>query len=183
MKLDGVNDHTQLNSILYHDNSALANIKHAKNQQESLKTVAGQFEAMFLQLVLRQMRSSSDVLADKDSPFSSEHEGVFRDMYDGQLAIELAKKQKAGIADMLVEQLSPDVPDTTENKVARISSANDDIAPLMEARSQNNLTQNVLNSGSVNPRAEAVASVNQEKIREVNATSAFAQPLMRKTES
>ncbi len=39
--------------------------------------VAGQFEAMFLQLVLRQMRSSSDVLADKDSPFSSKQQGVF----------------------------------------------------------------------------------------------------------
>ncbi|CAM3870288.1 Peptidoglycan hydrolase FlgJ [Vibrio aerogenes CECT 7868] len=182
MKLDGVNDQTQLNSVLYHDNSALTNIKHATNQQESLKTVAGQFEAMFLQLVLRQMRSSSDVLADKDSPFSSEHEGVFRDMYDGQLAIELAKKQKAGIADMLVEQLSPEIPGAVGNGIAQASSS-DNVVPLMRAGSQNDSAKNVLNSGPVNPAAQVVASVNQDKTCEVNAISAFAQPLIRKTES
>ena len=58
-------------------------------------------------MVLRQMRSSSDVLADEDSPFSSQQQGVFRDMHDGQLSIELARKQHSGIADMLVKQLSP----------------------------------------------------------------------------
>lgn len=94
MKLDGSSDQAQLNSMLYHDNSALANIKHSRDQEGALEMVAGQFEAMFLQLVLRQMRSSSDVLADKDSPFSSKQQGVFRDMYDGQLAMELAKKTK-----------------------------------------------------------------------------------------
>lgn len=93
MKLDGSSDQAQLNSMLYHDNSALANIKHSRDQEGALEMVAGQFEAMFLQLVLRQMRSSSDVLADKDSPFSSKQQGVFRDMYDGQLAMELAKNK------------------------------------------------------------------------------------------
>lgn len=107
MKLDGSSDQAQLNSMLYHDNSALANIKHSRDQEGALEMVAGQFEAMFLQLVLRQMRSSSDVLADKDSPFSSKQQGVFRDMYDGQLAMELAKKQSSGIANMLIQQLSP----------------------------------------------------------------------------
>lgn len=77
MKLDGSSDQAQLNSMLYHDNSALANIKHSRDQEGALEMVAGQFEAMFLQLVLRQMRSSSDVLADKDSPFSSKQQGVF----------------------------------------------------------------------------------------------------------
>lgn len=72
MKFDGLSDTAQMNSMLYHDNSALTNIKHSNEQGEALQTVAGQFEAMFLQMVLRQMRSSSDVLSDKDSPFSSQ---------------------------------------------------------------------------------------------------------------
>lgn len=92
MKLDSTNEQTQLNSMLYHDNSALANIKHSCDLEGALEVVAGQFEAMFLQMVLRQMRSSSDALADKDSPFASQQQGVFRDMYDGQLAMELAKE-------------------------------------------------------------------------------------------
>ncbi|OEE70374.1 flagellar protein [Enterovibrio norvegicus FF-33] len=107
MKVEGLHDQTRMSSMLYHDNSALAKIKHSADQQGALKEVAGQFEAMFLQLVLRQMRSSSDVLADEDSPFSSQQYGVFRDMYDGQLAIEMSRKQSAGIADMLVKQLGP----------------------------------------------------------------------------
>ncbi|WP_017005894.1 rod-binding protein, partial [Enterovibrio norvegicus] len=96
MKVEGLHDQTRMSSMLYHDNSALAKIKHSADQQGALKEVAGQFEAMFLQLVLRQMRSSSDVLADEDSPFSSQQYGVFRDMYDGQLAIEMSRKQSAG---------------------------------------------------------------------------------------
>ena len=69
--------------MLYHE-TALASIKKSRDQEGALEVVAGQFEAMFLQMVLRQMRSSSDVLADKDSPFASQQQGVFRDMYDGQ---------------------------------------------------------------------------------------------------
>ncbi len=75
---------------------------------KGLEVVAGQFEAMFLQMVLRQMRSSSDVLADEDNPFSSKQQSVYRDFYDGQLAIEMAKQQQTGISEMLVKQLSPD---------------------------------------------------------------------------
>ncbi|MDW1993719.1 flagellar protein, partial [Vibrio sp. 780] len=47
MKLDGSSDQAQLNSMLYHDNSALANIKHSRDQEGALEMVAGQFEAMF----------------------------------------------------------------------------------------------------------------------------------------
>ncbi len=59
------------NTLLYHDNNALSNIKFSADKEQALEAVAGQFEAMFLQMVLRQMRSSSDVLAPEDNPFSS----------------------------------------------------------------------------------------------------------------
>lgn len=183
MKLDGVNDQAQLNSVLYHDNSALATIKHATDQHAALKTVAGQFEAMFLQLVLRQMRSSSDTLADKDSPFSSQQQGVFRDMYDGQLAIELAKKQRLGIADMLVQQLDSKVSDLPSETTVGLSSANDEIAPVyLESSSQNDRAALSTVVGPINVDDPLVASVNQKRIQEVNATSAFTQPLIRKME-
>ncbi|UXI03097.1 rod-binding protein [Photobacterium sp. TY1-4] len=107
MKLDAKADQPYQSAMLYHDNSALAGIRHSSDKQQALETVAGQFEAMFLQMVLRQMRSSSDVLAADDNPFSSKEQGVYRDFYDGQLAIELAKNQRSGIADMLIKQLGP----------------------------------------------------------------------------
>ncbi len=177
MKLDGSSDQAQLNSMLYHDNSALANIKHSRDQEGALEMVAGQFEAMFLQLVLRQMRSS-DVLADKDSPFSSKQQGVFRDMYDGQLAMELAKKQSSGIANMLIQQLSPSMREVAFDSARNVSSANDGKTVDSESISQLELEEI---TDPFNSTAQAVASVKQV-LGEAGMTTAFSQPLIRKME-
>lgn len=183
MKIDAMNDTTRVNSMLYHDNAALTNIKHSNDSPEALKEVAGQFEAMFLQMVLRQMRSSSDVLADEDSPFSSQQHGVFRDMHDGQLSIELAKKQNSGIADMLVKQLGP-AQTTRSNqevqfdaaRVQTIGAAND-----LEAKSQMALPTGENAPLSVNEASEPAAFTFQSP-NEAAMTMAFSQPLMKITE-
>ncbi|ELE5890448.1 rod-binding protein [Vibrio fluvialis] len=169
MKIDTGSNSSSVNSVLYHDNNALANIKNAADKHAALETVAGQFEAMFLQLVLRQMRSSSDVMADEDSPFNSKQQGVFRDMYDGQLAIEMAKKQRSGIADMLVKQLSPVVDGAGSNVV--------ELAAAAERASHNRSAA----SNPVNNAANAVASLSQETTK-VAVTNAFSQPLIRPLE-
>ncbi|ASI93969.1 flagellar protein [Vibrio rotiferianus] len=184
MKLD--NDQNQLTNVLYHDNSALNKIKNSHDDEATLEAVAGQFEAMFLQMVLRQMRSSSDVLADKDSPFSSQQQGVFRDMYDGQLAIELAKKQNSGIANMLVQQLSPSMREVELRGALAVGSANDikfQTMGLKEAESTSQLYQDgaLKMDDALNSSAEAVASVRQV-LSEAGMTTAFSQPLNRKVE-
>ncbi|MFH4614436.1 rod-binding protein [Vibrio diabolicus] len=181
MKLDSTNEQTQLNSMLYHDNSALANIKQSRDQEGALEVVAGQFEAMFLQMVLRQMRSSSDVLADKDSPFASQQQGVFRDMYDGQLAMELAKKQSSGIANMLIQQLSPSMREVAFDAARNISSANDGKGVNSESISQLDANEIEGNSSLFNTASQAVASVKQV-LGEAGMTTAFSQPLIRKME-
>lgn len=178
MKLDGLNDQAQMSSVLYHDNSALMQIKNSQHDGQALQAVAGQFEAMFLQLVLRQMRSSSDVLADEDSPFSSQQHGMFRDMYDGQLAIEMAKKQNTGIADMLVKQLSPSISEVAFSPMAFKASANEH---LMEQESQLKPVEEGKQAQPLHSTQETVASVRQ-MLGEVSVTTAFAQPLIRKME-
>lgn len=70
-----------------------------------LEMAAEQFEALFLQQVLKQMRKASDVLS-TDSPLRSRELDTMRDFYDGVLAETLAGKKQTGIADMLVKQLS-----------------------------------------------------------------------------
>ncbi|CZF84140.1 rod-binding protein [Grimontia marina] len=202
MNLDGMREQAQMSAMLYHDNSALAKIRHSSDQQGALKEVAGQFEAMFLQLVLRQMRSSSDVLADEDSPFSSQQYGVFRDMHDGQLAIEMARKQNAGIADMLVKQLSPSVPtapmtsqvspqapepkksvsESVVNLLPTFDAANDEHCVIKaEARSQAHVSPDFSRCSSVNKADDEVASQNKQR-NEVVTTTAFSQPLIRRLE-
>ncbi|WP_038890653.1 rod-binding protein [Vibrio campbellii] len=181
MKLDTSGDQAQLNTMLYHDNSALASIKKSRDQEGALEVVAGQFEAMFLQMVLRQMRSSSDVLADKDSPFASQQQGVFRDMYDGQLAMELAKKQNSGIANMLIQQLSPSMREVAFDQSRNVSSANDGKMVSLERTSQLENDEIAMKTDAVNPTLQAVASVKQV-LGEAGMTTAFTQPLIRKME-
>lgn len=87
--------------------SAVANGQIA-GQKPALDMAAEQFEAMFLQQVLKQMRKASDVLA-ADNPLRSREMDTMRDFYDGVLAETLAGKRQSGIADMLVKQLSGNV--------------------------------------------------------------------------
>ncbi|WP_038876494.1 rod-binding protein [Vibrio jasicida] len=181
MKLDTSGDQAQLNTMLYHDNSALASIKKSRDQEGALEVVASQFEAMFLQMVLRQMRSSSDVLADKDSPFASQQQGVFRDMYDGQLAMELAKKQNSGIANMLIQQLSPSMREVAFDQSRNVSPANDGKVVSLERTSQLESDEIAMKTDAVNPTLQAVASVKQV-LGEAGMTTAFTQPLIRKME-
>lgn len=79
-----------------------------KSQGEAgaLKTVSAQFEAHFLQTVLKQMRSASDAIADKDNVLSSQQGGMYRDWYDNQLASNLSAHQSIGLADVMTRQLS-----------------------------------------------------------------------------
>lgn len=74
-------------------------------RRQQLEMVAEQFEAMFLQQILKQMRKAGDVLS-AGNPTRSRELDTMRDFYDEVLAETLAGKRQAGIADMLVQQLS-----------------------------------------------------------------------------
>lgn len=72
----------------------------------ALKAVSQQFEAQFLQTVLKQMRSASDVMSDDDSPLSSKNNGLYRDLHDAELASQLSQLQSMGLSDVMTKQLS-----------------------------------------------------------------------------
>lgn len=73
-------------------------------KDSQLKAVAEQFEALFLQQVLKQMRKAGDVLAAENSMRSRES-NTMRGFYDDMMAETLAGKNQMGIADLLVKQL------------------------------------------------------------------------------
>ena len=66
-----------------------------------LGEVAAQFEALFLQTMLKNMRAGQ--LA--EPLFASEQHEMYQDMMDQQMAIEMSRGQGIGFADMLVRQL------------------------------------------------------------------------------
>ncbi len=70
---------------------------------EALKQVAKQFEALFLNNILKSMRSAK--LA--EGAFESDQSDTYNQMYDQQLSVHLAGKPGVGLADLIVKQLTP----------------------------------------------------------------------------
>jgi len=90
---------------VYTDFNGLAKLKQGAREQspEAIKEVAKQFESVFLTMVLKSMRQaklSEGILDSKQSEF-------YRDMYDQQMAVELAGKPGIGLADLIAKQLTP----------------------------------------------------------------------------
>ncbi len=69
---------------------------------EVLREVARQFEALFANMMLKSMRAASL----GDGIFDSEDSESYRDMFDRQISVELARGKGLGISEMLVRQLS-----------------------------------------------------------------------------
>lgn len=72
-----------------------------RNDPEALREVASQFEALFVQSLLKNMRGAQ--LA--EPMFGSEQMDMYQDMFDQQLSLEMANGRGIGLADMLVRQL------------------------------------------------------------------------------
>ncbi|MGF1776193.1 rod-binding protein [Vibrio nomapromontoriensis] len=96
-------------SHLYLDNVSLAQLKH-DNTQQGLIAAAQQFEALFLQQMLKRMRAASEVLSDDDNPLSIKSAGMFQEMRDAQLAQQISRQSSFGLAEMIYQQLSAQVP-------------------------------------------------------------------------
>jgi flagellar protein FlgJ len=85
------------------DANSLNNLKQAAKDSspESIKAVAQQFEAVFMNMMLKSMRAASP----QDSPFDNDQSRTFTSMLDQQLSSDLAKKGM-GLSEVLVRQLS-----------------------------------------------------------------------------
>ncbi|WP_330208541.1 MULTISPECIES: lytic transglycosylase domain-containing protein [unclassified Pseudomonas] len=73
--------------------------------RQQLQAASEQFEALFLQQILKQMRKAGDVLS-ADNPMRSRELDTMRDFYDEAMAEHLATSKQTGISDMLVKQLA-----------------------------------------------------------------------------
>jgi len=91
---------------LYTDLQSLEGVRRRadSNPEETLRFAAQQFEALFLQMMLKSAR---DAKLD-DGLFDSEQTDFYQDLHDKQMAINLAQGQGIGIAELLVQQLRQD---------------------------------------------------------------------------
>jgi len=88
------------------------------DKEAALQTAAKQFEAIFMQMLMKSMRSAQEVL-ESDSPFNSESTKFYRDMHDQQMSLELSNNGSLGLSDLIVRQLGGDSENFTPHTVLR----------------------------------------------------------------
>jgi flagellar protein FlgJ len=90
-------------AAVYTDFQGLARLKAEASKQtpEAIQETARQFEALFVQTMLKAMRDASP----GEGLGESDQTEFYRDMYDQQMALHMVKGRGLGIAEMLVPSL------------------------------------------------------------------------------
>ena len=92
----------------YSDLNRLNQLKVGKDRdsEENVRKVAQEFESLFMNEMLKSMRSATEVMS-QDNPFNSQASKQYQDMHDQQLSVTLSKEGGGiGLADVLVRQLA-----------------------------------------------------------------------------
>ncbi|MFV7770851.1 flagellar assembly peptidoglycan hydrolase FlgJ [Shewanella marisflavi] len=92
--------------------------KAQKDDKAALKEVAQQFEGIFVQMLMKSMRDANAVF-ESDSPMNSQYTKFYEQMHDQQMSVNLSDKGMLGLADLMVQQLSPQTSQLTPASVLR----------------------------------------------------------------
>lgn len=93
-----------------------------RDSEGNIHKVAQEFESLFLNQMMKAMRSASEVFAEGNFMNSNETK-TYQDMHDQQLAVTLSKNQGIGLADVLSRQLLKTAqPKAQSNPFAQISA-------------------------------------------------------------
>ena len=88
-----------------------------ENSPEAIREAARQFEGLFMQMMLKNMRAANL----GEGMFDNDQSKLYLEMFDKQVALDMAKGQGIGLADMLVKQLGGE---TAKQEVPDFSDIN-----------------------------------------------------------
>ncbi len=105
----------------YADFQGFAKLRAAasKNSPDALRSAAQQFEAVFIEMMVKSMRETQT----NDGMLDSQGTRFAQEMFDKQVAVELAKKEELGLADLLVEQVQSQAPAAEEDPFVSVQAA------------------------------------------------------------
>ena len=141
---------TALDSGAYNDLNRLNQFKIGGDSEKNIKKVAQEFESLFLNEMLKAMRSANEVFGEGNFMNSNESK-TYQDMHDQQLSVTMSNHQNGiGLADVLVRQMSQikdagsrpnpfaqvdePVPSAPSKPLAKVDSARDDTSLLNQRR-------------------------------------------------
>ncbi|KIQ02580.1 MULTISPECIES: flagellar assembly peptidoglycan hydrolase FlgJ [Pseudomonas] len=97
---------TTLDTGAYTDLNRLNQFKVGGDNEENIRKVAKEFESLFLNEMLKTMRSANEVFGEGNFMNSNEAK-TYQDMYDQQLSVTMAgNKNGIGLADVMARQMS-----------------------------------------------------------------------------
>lgn len=130
----------------------------------ALKKASKEFEAYFLNLMLKSMRQAGEVVGD-DSMMGSQQEKMFISMLDEQMSVDLSQKGLLGIADLMMQQLVQKQPKTDDvaQTIARTKTTSTHKAVIHNT--VNHITKNRVTENL------AVEKLNQEKSPLANSSA------------
>ncbi len=91
---------------VYTDLKGLNQLRGQPANEETLRKVANQFEALFTQMILKQMRASLP----KGGLFDSNQTEMYQGMFDQQVSLSLSQNSGMGLSELLVKQLGKNLP-------------------------------------------------------------------------
>lgn len=102
---NGISTPTDISSGLAIDNQNLGTLRFNahKDSTKALPKVAKQFEAIFVNMMLKSMRNTIP----DDSLGNSKQTKMFTGLLDKQLAQTISQGHGLGLADMIIKQLTP----------------------------------------------------------------------------
>lgn len=116
----------------YNDFSALGELrgKAQRNDASAMRESAEQFEALFIQMMLKSMREASSAM--KSDLMHNSAQETFEGMYDKEISMQMAKRNALGFADVVVKNLSQQkaAPSTNELLQLRQTSSIQNGMPL-----------------------------------------------------
>ena len=125
-----------------------------------MRETAQQFEALFIQMMLKSMREANNVM--KSDLVQSEAMETFEGLYDKEMSVQMSKRNNLGLADSLVRQVSqmqpqPSTADMLKLNAPKAMPLNPPLKPINLERSAPAmpLQERVLKPLTLQPRSDS----------------------------
>ena len=158
----------------YLDFDALGRLKGkaAKDGKSAARETAQQFEALFLQMMMKSMRDASF----KSDLVESQAKDTFEGMFDKEVSLAMAKKNTLGLADLLLKHM-PDPAVQAANAQA-IKDIQDQQASMAQEAQQPSSTASFLQARAASAKGFSLAAP-QAKPMSLEPAAHSALPLPR----
>jgi len=158
----------------YLDFDALGRLKGkaAKDGKSAARETAQQFEALFLQMMMKSMRDASF----KSDLVESQAKDTFEGMFDKEVSLAMAKKNTLGLADLLLKHM-PDPAVQAANAQA-IKDIQDQQASMAQEGQQPSSTASFLQARAASAKGFSLAAP-QAKPMSLEPAAHSALPLPR----